>query len=229
MSGSLAERLAEIPAPPTPASRPAAAAADPGARARALFARPLIIGASVSSGYRAESPARRLARSFGTDGAVVSLASPGASGANQVRGLTDERLAAASVVVGVDLFFWDAQRDCAAGLAGVDELFQRVEKRRTPLVIANVPSLHAPFGLGPKDACRDRLNTKIEKACREDAACVLLDLNGLYAKAAKDGSVELDGRKVPVRELFSDGLHLSDAGSRLMARAILDAIAAPRK
>lgn len=222
---ALKARIAESTSPSTPASQPAPPAApDPDARARALFQHPLIIGASVSSGFRAESPARRLARRFGTDDAVVSLAVPGASGARMVQELTDERLAAATVVVGVDLFFWDAQRDCAAGLAGVDELFKRITPRKTPLIIANVPALHAPMGLGPKDDCREQLNPKIAKSCKEDPTCVLLDLNGLYAKAAADGGVDLDGKRVAFRDLLSDGLHLSDAGSQLVARAILNAV-----
>ena len=227
---SLKARLADTPAPATPASQPAAAAApDPDARARALFQHPLIVGASVSSGFRAETPARKIARLFGTNDAVVSLAVPGASGAHQVEGLTDERLAAATVVVGVDLFFWDTRRDCAAGIAGVDELFKRVAPRKTPLIVATVPALHAPLGLGPKDDCREQLNPKIAKSCKQDPACVLLDLNALYAKAAADGGVDLDGKHVAFRDLLSDGLHLSDAGSQLVARAILDAVRASGK
>lgn len=227
---ALKERIADTPAPSAPASQPAASAVpDPGARARALFQHPLIIGASVSSGFRAETPARKLARRFGTNDSVVSLAVPGASGAAQVQGLTDERLAQATVVVGVDLFFWDTQRDCPAGLAAVDELFKRMKDK--PLIVANVPALHGPLVIGGSgSACRDQLNPKLAKSCREDSACVLLDLNGFYEKAAADGGVTVDGKRVAFQDLLSDGLHLSDAGSQLVAQAILDAVDdAPRK
>ena len=222
---ALKARIADLPAPSAPASQSAPPAApDPDARARALFQHPLIIGASVSSGFRAETPARKLARRFGTNDAVVSLAVPGASGARMVQDLTDERLAIATVVVGVDLFFWDAPRECAAGLAAVDELFKRIKPRQTPLIVATVPALHAPMGIGGGSDCRDQLNPKIAKSCKEDPTCVLLDLNALYAKAAADGGVDVDGKRVAFRDILSDGLHPSDAGSELVAHAILDAV-----
>ena len=228
---ALKARIADLPAPSAPASQSAPPAApDPDARARALFQHPLIIGASVSSGFRAETPARKIARQFGTNDAVVSLAVPGAAGAHQVEDLTDERLAAATVVVGIDLFFWDTQRDCAAGLAGVDELFKRVAPRKTPLIVATVPAMHAPLGIGGGGDCRDQINPKIAKSCKEDPTCILLDLNALYAKAAADGGADYDGKHVAFHDMLSDGLHLSDAGSQLVAQAILNAVrAAPQK
>jgi hypothetical protein len=226
----LKARIAEAPAPSAPAAQAAPPAArDPDARARALFRHPLIIGASVSSGFRAETPARKIARQFGTNDAVVSLAVPGAAGAHQVEGLTDERLAAATVVVGIDLFFWDTQRDCAAGLAGVDELFKRVSPRKTPLIVATVPAMRVPLGIGGGGDCRDQINPKIAKSCNEDPECVLLDLNALYAKAAADGGADYDGKRVAFRDMLSDGLHLSDAGSQLVAQAILNAVRESRK
>ena len=218
---AMEDRLAQIPAPPAPPAQPAGPA-DPDARARALFRKPLIIGASVSSGYRAESPAHRLARRFGSADAVVSLADQGASGARMVQELTDERLAAATVVVGVDLFFWDAQRDCNAGLAAVDGLFRRLEPRRTPVVLGNVPPIRG-------GSCGRRLNEKIENACANDSSCVLLDLNRLYENIVADGGAEIDGRRYTLRSLQPDGYHLSDAGSELVSRAILDAVAKSAK
>jgi lysophospholipase L1-like esterase len=44
------------------------------------------------------------------------------------------------------------------------------------------------------------------------------------AKAGLGGGVTVDGRKVPFQDLLSDGLHLSDAGSEHMSRAIPESI-----
>lgn len=208
---ALRARLAVTPAPPVPAASPAPP--DPDARVRALFSHVLIAGASVSAGFRAESPGRRVAERFGAGGSVVSVAAPGAAAASQVPRLTDARLAAASVVVGVDLFFWDARRDCAPGLAAMDDLFRRLAVRGTPAIVGTVP--------GGGD-CGAALNAKLARACSPARDCFLLDLAALYAKAAADGA-DLDGRHLTLRELQPDGLHLSDAGSELLARALLAA------
>lgn len=206
----LKARLAEFPAPASPASQPVPAQADPDAALRALFAHPLIAGASVSAGFKAESPGRRAARKLGTDAGVASVAVAGAAGASQAQRLTDENLAAASVVIGADLFFWDSRRDCKAGLDAVDEVFKRLAARKTPAIIGTVPG----------EDCG--LNEKIARACAAADSCAVLDLASSYAKAAKEGA-DLDGTHYTLRELQPDGLHLSDAGSELMARAVLDA------
>jgi len=203
----------DLPAPPpAPASVPAPAA-DEDAALRALFARPLIVGASISSDFRTASPGRRLARRLGTEDALVSKARAGASGAAIVAALADEDFARASVVVGVDLFFWDSVRGCDAGLAAVDDLFARDKPRRTPLVIGNIPALR-------ESSCRERLNARIAAGCKAAPACALLDLDAMYKEAAAAGGADLDGRRHALSEILPDGLHLSDVGSELVARKL---------
>jgi len=212
-------RLAESDTPPTPTSRPTAPE-DPDARARALFARTLVVGASVSSDFRTASPGRRVARRLGTEGSLVEKARAGASGASIVPTLTDDDFATATVVIGVDLFYWDSRRDCAGGLAAVDAFFKLAAVHRTPVVIGNVPALRAgPFGGG--GACRDPLNARIAAACAAAPGCALLDLDKLWSQAAAAGGLKIDGRRYTSAELLPDGLHPSDVASESIAERIV--------
>jgi hypothetical protein len=188
---------------------PTAAPADLDAAAHALFARPLIIGASVSADFRAPSPGRLLTERSG--GTLTLLARSGATGASQVALLTPAALAGATSIVGLDLFFWDTRRDCAAGLAAVDELFTRAGS--VPVIVGNIPPLP-----GDHD-CRAALNARLAAACSAAPSCLLLDFDALYREAAGPG-IELDGRRLGLSDLLADGLHLNSDGSRVVAERL---------
>lgn len=195
-------------------------------RARALFSRPLIIGASVSAGARAESPGHLLARRFG--GTARTHAWPGATGAALLTGLADADMRGASAVVGLDLFFWDARRDCGQGLAAVDAFFARAAAAPVPVIVGNIPPLGMLAAPPDASACRERLNAAIAAACASSSGCVLLDLAAFYAEAAASGVV-LDGRRLGLRELLPDGLHPNADGSRAIAQRLLRALTSAQR
>ncbi|MFI5362417.1 MAG: SGNH/GDSL hydrolase family protein [Elusimicrobiota bacterium] len=211
------DRLQDSPSPSTPQSKPVGR----DAFAKPLFQKTLVVGASVSSDFKTASPGRRVARRLGTEAELVERARPGATGAEIVSTLTDADFAKASVVVGIDLFFWDSRRDCQTGLVAVDLFFKKAAEHRTPVVVGNIPALRTGlFGIG--GSCREALNARIASACSEN--CVLIDLDRLWTQAAKNGSLIVAGRKLSTSELLPDGLHLSPEASELVADRIFDAI-----
>lgn len=195
---------------------------DPDARARELFARPLIIGASVSASFRAPSPGHLLAQRFG--GSALSRAVPGAAGALQVARLDPAEAAAASAVVGLDLFFWDSRRDCGAGLAAVDGLFRKTGA--TPVVLGNIPSFGLPEA-GDGSSCREQLNARLAAACSAAPDCALLDFDALWRRAVSPG-IEHGGRLLHLGDLLADGLHLGPDGSAAAAESLLRLLRGPR-
>jgi hypothetical protein len=191
------------------------------------FRRPLILGASVSADYRAPSPGRLLARRFSAL-SVATVAWPGAHSSSILAALPDQTLDSATVVVAVDIFFWDAAR---AGAARAPELvkafFDRLGPRRLPLIVGTVPPLRLPYGVAGSPATgesRDAFNAEIRRLCGLTAGCAVVDLDRLYADAAA-GRPLADGRPHRPESLTADGLHPNLEGSELIAAEILLAVA----
>lgn len=189
-----------------------------------LFAHTLVVGASISADLKTASPGRLLARKAGAESSLVSIARAGAPGSEVVAALTASHVKAATVVIGVDLFFWDSTRGCASGLAAVDSFFEMTRAPCAPVVIGNIPALRTN-GDRP---CREQLNLRIAAACKAAPACFLLNLDRMFQDASSPAGLLSDGRRYTLDDILSDGLHLSAAGSRLVARRIEEARFPPR-
>lgn len=179
-----------------------------------LLARPLVVGASMSAQHLAPDPGTLLARDHGSQKAVTRRAFSHQPSTVILPSVGDQDLAGASLVFALDLFFWDSKAgECRAAVQRVEEFAQRVRAARRPIVIGNIPPKGAP--------CDAVVSQRIESLCAAmPAQCVVSDLRGLAEAAERDGSVLVNGVPVSKAELYPDGLHPSELGSRLLANGI---------
>ena len=199
-----------------------------------LFARPLIVGASISADHKSVSPGRVLARRHGSEAAIVKVAVAGQYGRSAVPAITDAQLKGASVVVGIDLFFWDGTEtnaDCRWGLAALDEALRRTRALGRPLILGNIPRLPR----GPLDwlfipaptRCRERLNAALAAECRPEKGCWLVDFESVMDRIVNGGGLVIGGKPYGPVALLPDGRHPGPAASDYMADRIVEALGGP--
>jgi hypothetical protein len=217
---------------PSPAAEPQGAPAM--CTLSELFARPLVAGASISADHKSVSPGRVLARRYGSEAAIVKVARAGRYGRETVPLLTDERLKAASVLVGVDLFYWDgtdADPACAAGLSAINDLLSRASRVGTPLILANLPLLprnlfDRAFGIPAPTHCRERLNAKLADSC-VSPGCHLVDLAAVYREIDDRGGLVIGGKIYGPLWLLPDGRHPGPLASGYIGDRIIDKLGGP--
>jgi hypothetical protein len=183
-----------------------------------LFHKPLIVGASVSNDVGTESPGRRLALRYTEADKIQKVAVSGATGVTVEPGITELVLRDRTVVIGIDLFFWDSTRRSSEPSAeALNRLMERVSKLGIPIVLGNIPAL-----LGPVQLTRNPLNRKITEACKAYSKCHLFDLEAIYAKLLREGGITIGEKFYAIRELVPDGLHLSPVAADYLAAKILE-------
>ncbi len=181
---------------------------------RELLATPLIVGASVSADHSAASPAKRLSLRYTEASKLRTLARGGARGKVIVPQITEAVLGDRSIVLGVDLFFWDsAERECGPSLEAFETIRRRVHAKGRLLVVGDVPEL-----LRGRQPCRAALNEAIREACkRRDSGCRVFGLDAIHQEAVREGGLLIDGVRRPLLELVPDGLHVNDRASEYLA------------
>ena len=187
---------------------------------RPLLRAPLIIGASVSAGFGTTSPARRLTRRYYADDPSRTLARSGTTAKSLLSTLKESDLKDRSLVIGMDLFFWDSVYGSAAGVtATLNSLLERTKKLGLPLIIGDVPEI-----LAGHQSNREAVNVAIRKNCTPANNCVILPLEKLFKKLLADGSIHSRGKEYSLLDLMPDGLHLSAPASDFCADQIEDAL-----
>lgn len=177
---------------------------------------PLIIGASVSQGFLAESPGKLLARRYTDVKNIRTIAFNGHSSIDVLRRVPSESFADRSAVIAVDLFFWDSLRDSPeASLAGMRRLFEEVRTRKIPLVVGDIPNL-----LPSRQPQAAKLNQEMRKLCSQTPDCSILSLDSMARKLLQTGYLDYEGRRFGIAELVPDGLHISPTASAYLADQI---------
>lgn len=192
---------------------------EPTADLSPIFAKTLIVGASISANYNdVTSPGLKLAEKFQAASAADRVARNGARSSEILSQIESKDLKAYSAIVAIDLFFWDsAEVGCDNGISNVQKVVQWTANAETRLILGDVPRLEKL----PLQPCRNSLNAKLEDECRESKKCYLIGLNRLYDKLDSKGSIDFLGRSWTKPELLPDGLHLSPTGADYVAEEIL--------
>ena len=202
------------------------------------------------------SPVRELVKAYSGSwsfnrikyiGTYVTRNDQGLGSAQIVRLLAGNRASlfkSASMIVGVDAFYWDSiMENCGYGNgAGVEPLIPALisaaKRQGTNLILGTVPFENSynvkiasdrtgvnGLWYAPDPRCSESINQTLKQFCTVENGCYLVDL-----KAAVDG---LNcGERMPLKdgstqnlfELRPDGVHLSDKGSTFISELMIDAL-----
>ncbi len=183
-----------------------------------LFAKPLIVGASISADWAAASPGKRLSSRFTSDIRVIARGGqPGAKMLPQVRA---RDLEDRSIVIGFDLFFWDSARGSVEE-ASLQFRKMVIETKRLgiPFIVGDIPELLPGFQPG-----RRELNQMIRRAAAAHDHVYVVPLDELYTRILRDHSLEIGGRQYSFFDLVPDGLHIGETASEFLADLILETL-----
>lgn len=193
------------------------AAPPAGEKIKELMARPLIIGASVSGDRNAQSPGKKLALHYTSLSNIKLITRNGSGGFKILRGLEESEIHDRTVIIALDLFFWDSTLKSSLDLSieELDRLTAMTTKLKIPLVIGEVPDLLPGF-----QPVRIHINEAIAARCSDETRCFMLSLDPLLQQLRRDGYLMHRNRQFTLKELMPDGLHLSSAGSELLSEHI---------
>jgi len=172
-------------------------------------------------------------------------------GHSQIARLLNEDRAsfhAASVVVGLDVFYWDAaDGHCSYDNTQpgteqvIDTLIDQAREQGTKLILGNVPeedpSQVLINGLGfngyvfwyPQDmSCVRSINAELKNKCTLENGCYIVDFKKMVDTLDyQHGRLALrDGSSIDIYETRPDGVHLSNKGSQYVYEQILDGLEA---
>ncbi len=192
------------------------AQARPAQNLKQLFQKPLIVGASVSADYFTESPGKLVALDYTSSDQIKVLARNGKPSTQILNQVTDAMVQDRSIIVGVDLFFWDSfTSSAAATLEQMDRLIHLSEKYRIPVVLGEIPTL-----LPGTQRSAAAINKKLHEHCQAKADCYVLPLHDLMVKTLTDGYIDHQGRRYDLETLVPDGLHIGRPASQYLAEQI---------
>jgi len=185
-----------------------------------LFLKPLIVGASISADWAAQSPGKRLSSRFTSDIRVIARGGqPGAKMLTQVRG---KDLEDRSIVIGFDLFFWDSARGAVDdSLREFRKMIVETQRLGIPFIVGDIPELLPGFQPGRKE-----LNQMIRRAAGANDHVHVVPLDDLYQRILRDHSLVIGGREYSFFDLVSDGLHIGETASDFLAELILETLRA---
>jgi hypothetical protein len=182
-----------------------------------VFRSPLILGASVSADYGTISPGRRASLRYTEPTRILAIAQGGAPGMEIVGRVRENDLQDRSVVIALDLFFWDSTLlDPDPSIAAVQRLTQWTAARGLPLLLGDIPLL-----LPGRQPQRERLNRAMRAQCTRTIRCILVPLDSLHQQVIRDGFLAIHGRRYTLHELVPDGLHLSPPASEFLADTLV--------
>jgi hypothetical protein len=185
-------------------------------QALCLFARPLVLGASVSAGFGVErGPATRLSQLMNPGAQIRNRAVSGATSVQSTRGLQIPR-PAPSIVLGLDLFFWDAVRNSCGEefISNAARLFEQFRSEGIPMVVGKIPtrvSFPQGISLAANLPCTRVINRLIDTHCTRENNCLAYDPGDCLR--AMGSAVGPRGEAY-----FRDPLHTSDAGNEFCAQ-----------
>ena len=185
-----------------------------------LFSTPTVVGASVSAGFGTSTggPASILSRMLNPAAKIDNQALSGATSVQILRRFETQQKDP-SIILGFDLFFWDAARnECGEPFVESTKKFFKAHKdKKTPMVIGRIP-VGAPFPVGVRMAgtrpCARVINSLVNQFCKVENNCIVYD--------PKDC---IDAMKEPVSpeglNYFRDPLHTSTEGNKFCAREFI--------
>lgn len=181
-----------------------------------LFQKPLILGASVSANYFTDSPGRTLALRHTESKNILTIARNGQAGRDTLKEVNLNTLKDRTVIIGVDLFFWDSTKpDAKESVGALKRLMSQVEQKNIPIVLGEIPTLMPHF-----QPSLTALNEAIRESCRNYDKCHVLPLNKILHQTVSDGYLFHKGKKYKLEELIPDGLHLVKPASEFLADKI---------
>ena len=142
---------------------------------------------------------------------------------------------AATVVVGIDAFYWDAvYNNCQANDFNLkDRIVALIDEARAAgkvLILGNVPEEDASkvridserTGMNgwwaPNPLCAKNISSLLESRCKVANGCYIVDLRGTVERLNAGEKLPLaDGGHYGLFEMRPDGVHLSDKGTRYLA------------
>jgi hypothetical protein len=178
-----------------------------------LFAKPLIIGASVSANFSTPSPGRRLALRYTTEGELITIAQSKRLGRQSVKKVTSKTLAGRTIVIGVDMFFWDSTLpNPRESLNALRKFLELTASLNIPVALGDVPQL-----LPGKQPSRDAVNLEIYSMCTPNTHCFIIPYDQMLKDVRAVGYLEVKDKRYTLKQLIPDGLHLSDVASEYLA------------
>jgi hypothetical protein len=190
-----------------------------GALLSCLLAHPLIVGASMSAGLEAEDPGTLLTRSVAPQAIVVNRARRHAPSADSLALVREGEIEASSLVIGLDLFYWDSFGDCSQAVARVRAFARLLDEKGARAAIGNIPVQGG--------ACAGAVSKALAATCVK-SRCVVVDLRALSEKAERNGGLEIGAKFIPKSELYADGLHPTKLGSQVIAAGLGEALSASK-
>lgn len=123
-----------------------------------------------------------------------------------------------SIVIGVDLFFWDAARnDCAENFEKSTRAFMKLyQDKKIPMILGKLPKgVTYPTGyhLLNSSMCTDKINRLLEEECTLEKNCLIYDPKDCLSK------VDPQNRAL----YFVDRLHSSVEGNKFCAQEFIAA------
>lgn len=177
-----------------------------------LFSRPLILGASISAGYGTKDGGigAVLARMINPSAQITNKAISGATSLQSTSHL-DLHSFDPSIVLGLDLFFWDAVRGSinAKFESNTRKLVTTFAEKNIPLILGKVPVLELPLIGGYGNTLLDKakkVNDLLESVAFSQKNCLLYDPVPCFLSMGFSGE-----------NYFSDGLHLNSTGNQYCA------------
>lgn len=178
-----------------------------------LFSSPLILGASISAGYgtRDGGIGAVLAKKVNPEANIINKAKSGATSVVSTSHL-DFNSYNPSIVLALDLFFWDAVRGETGKVfeKNTQRLFDSFRTRKIPMIVGKIPVLDLPVGGFLKDVKKNasKVNMMLEDLKGHDHHILLYDPLPCFMGLNSDIH-------------FSDGLHLTSEGNRYCAEFFL--------
>jgi hypothetical protein len=189
-----------------------------------ILHKPLIIGASVSADHLSASPGKRLALQYTNKQNIRTIAHGGYPGKDIIKMIHESDLKDRTVVIGMDLFFWDSTLDSPhQSLNALHHLVELINKHKLPLILGDIPEL-----LPGWQKSRKLLQDEIHRICHVNDLCILMPLEHLYKDVLKDGFISYQGRQYNLWDLVPDGLHIGDVAGNYLSEAMLNVLNSSR-
>ena len=185
-----------------------------------IFARPLIIGASVSANLKTRGPADRVLGQLGLDSIKPErVAANGQTARELIDKLKERHFTNASVVLGIDMFFWDATLpSLKRSLEALERLSQLAQRGQAPVVLATIPSVT----WWPLQYVRQELNLEIRALSAGNPQFLLLDIEVIIHAMQRAGGFRLNEAWYDLSQIAPDGLHVSSFASEYLAQRLLE-------
>lgn len=197
-----------------------------------LFERVLIVGASVSEGYKASpgGPGMVIAKTLNPKAKLENRAKAERKSAETLIGHKIPR-PNPTIVMGLDLFFWDAaQNDCGEDFKSIARNFFAIySAKKIPMIIGKLPrGVSEPSGYNVlnQNNCAAEINRFLSEECKLENNCLIYDPKQCFDKikqeakekfGAENSQEKTEYLKQKMKLYFVDDLHPSKTGNTFCA------------